>query len=274
MDPAYVKFMMCQCLLNRADWGLAVACLNVLYSIFLFLFWLVELIKSLDNYPVKWVLLYGFNIMFNVITMMRIVKRESISVFYWACGTGALLLFRIYHIYYVKDVFPLAGCQAYMISNQILDAYILLSLVVMVYVMWGLHREPDRMFPKEDMVNDYVYNPEPTDQNVEQLYEELEDKRLEMIREMIKGKETKAEIDHIDEVENCTEMDDLNSKVILKLAGIKEEETASSPSPSPIPSLHCEPTAPEVMDSCSLKFCPEPTAPSESHLSFDDVFCC
>ncbi|KAH8290998.1 hypothetical protein KR054_007664, partial [Drosophila jambulina] len=266
MDPAYVKFMMCQCLLNRADWGLAVGCMNVVYSIFLFLFWLVELLKSLDNYPVKWVVLYGFNIMFNVITMMRIVKRESVSVFYWACGTGALLMFRVYHLYYVPDAFYLALCELYILSNIFVDVYIGLSLVAMVYVMCGLHLEPGRMFPKEDMVNDYVYNPEAAAQNMEQLHEKLKEKRLEMVREM----ENMAQIESKDEVENDSEMDEMNRKVILKLAGIMEDEAQFSSSPS----QPCEPTAPEEMDSYDQELFPEPTAPPESKLSFDEDFHC
>ncbi|KAH8252702.1 hypothetical protein KR032_001376, partial [Drosophila birchii] len=264
MDPAYVKFMMCQCLLNRADWGLAVGCMNVVYSLFLFLFWLVELIKSLDNYPVKWVVLYGFNIMFNMITMMRIIKRESVSVFYWACGTGALLIFRIHHLYYVQDKFYLARCDLYIISNMFVDVYIGLSLLVMVYVMCGLHLEPSRKYPKEDMVNDYVYNPEATSQDVEQLHEKLKNKRLEMVKEM----EMMSEMEHKDEVENDSEMDELNRKVILKLACIMEDETPSSPSPP------CEPTAPEEVDLYSKELFPEPTAPPESKLSFDEDFHC
>ncbi|KAH8369505.1 hypothetical protein KR200_002651, partial [Drosophila serrata] len=264
MDPAYVKFMMCQCLLNRADFGLSVGCMNLVYSVFLLLFWLVELIKSLDNYPVKWVVLYGFNIMFNVITMMRIVKRESVSVFYWACGTGALLIFRIYHLYYVPDIFYLARCELYIISNIFVDVYIVLSLMIMVYVMCGLYLEPDRMFPKEDMANNYIYNPEAASQNVGTLHEKLKEKRLEMTREM----EIMAEVEHKNEVKDDSEMDELNRKVILKLAAIMEDDTESTPGTS------CEPTAPDEADSYSQELFPEPTAPPESKLSFDEDFHC
>ncbi|KAH8254979.1 hypothetical protein KR038_005534, partial [Drosophila bunnanda] len=264
MDPACVKFMMCQCLSNRADLGLSVGCTNLVYSMFLFLFWLVELIKSLDNYPVKWVVLYGFNIMFNVITMMRIVKRESVSVFYWACGTGALLIFRIYHLYYVPDIFYLARCELYIITNIFVDVYIGLSLLVMVYVMYGLHLEPGRMLPKEDMDNNYVFNPEAAAQNVGKLHEKLKEKKIEMVREM----EIMAEIERKDEVENDAEMDELNRKAILKLAGIMAEDNRSSSGPS------CEPTAPDEADTYSQEVFPEPTAPPESKLSFDEDFHC
>jgi len=49
MDAAYVKFMMCRCLMNRADWGLAIGCMNIVYSFFLFQFWAVELFRSLNS---------------------------------------------------------------------------------------------------------------------------------------------------------------------------------------------------------------------------------
>jgi len=76
------------------------------------------------DYPVKWVLLYGFNVVFNVITMMRIVKRESSSVFYWMCETAALLIFRVHHIYYHPDEFWLAKSELYRVTNIIIDGEI------------------------------------------------------------------------------------------------------------------------------------------------------
>lgn len=66
-------------------------------------------------------MLYGFNMMFNVIAMIRIVKRESISVFYWMCETGALLIFRVHHIYYNVDEFWLAKYSLYRVCNIIID---------------------------------------------------------------------------------------------------------------------------------------------------------
>ncbi|XP_017077026.1 uncharacterized protein LOC108111900 [Drosophila eugracilis] len=267
MDAAYVKFMMCQCLMNRADWGLAIGCMNVVYSFFLFQFWAVELIRSLDSeyYPVKWVLLYGFNVMFNVITMMRIVKRESISVFYWMCETGALLIFRMHHLYYQEDDFWLAQRELYKVSNIMLDAYIGISLLAMVYVMLGLDLEPDIEFLEEEMVNDCKFNPRVVEKSVQKEEEVLEGAReMEKEQQLAKQKE----------LENDREMEELNRKATLKLADIEEARTLSVEELTP----PIEPTAPEEEPYPASYFLvneyPEPSAPPESQLSLDEEFFC
>ncbi|SPP73650.1 uncharacterized protein LOC117592270 [Drosophila guanche] len=194
MDAIYVKLLMCRCLVNRADWGLVIGCINVVYSIFLLNFWLVELFRSQHDYPVKWVLLYGFNIMFNVITMMRIVKRETISVFYWFCETAALLLFRIHFTYVESDFFWLTYSIWFLPINLPLDTYISLSLLAIVYVVCGLHLEPERQFPKELMRNDYKYDPEAEAAAAKKAARDKQD-RLERHREreLSKQKELVAE---------------------------------------------------------------------------------
>ncbi|EDV37996.1 uncharacterized protein Dana_GF13733, isoform A [Drosophila ananassae] len=238
MDGAYLKFMMCQCLLNRADWGLAIGCTNCVLSFCLFHFWLVELVKSMENYAVKWVVLYGCNVMFNVITMMRIVKRESISVFYWFCGTVAVLIFRIHYLYVDEDDFWLAKRDMYKVCNIVTDVYIFVSLLVMIYVMWGLHLEPDRLYPKEEMVNNCKHDPK----------EGQEDNEMEK-------EEQQQDID--------MEMDELNEKANQKLASIVELEESFQDRQS------IAPTAPE--DYGFEEVC-EPSAPPESNFSLEIDF--
>ncbi|KAH8347908.1 hypothetical protein KR084_002318 [Drosophila pseudotakahashii] len=255
MDAAYVKFMMCQCLINRADWGLAIGCMNVVYSFFLFQFWMVELIKSADNYPVKWLLLYGFNVAFNVITMMRIVKRESSAVFYWMCETGALLIFRLHHIYCHEDTFWLAKSELYKVTNIVIDGecdlskteksfiiilavYIGLSMLAMIYVMCGLRFEPDRTFPEDEMVKDCRFDPEAV--------------------------KKAGQIDLKEELDSVREVEELSHKALQKLADL---EDVTPP---------FEATAPEEESSPSGTFLiheiPEPSAPPESKLSLDEDF--
>ncbi|XP_017134010.1 uncharacterized protein LOC108150383 [Drosophila elegans] len=238
MDAAYVKFMMCQCLVNRADWGLAVGCMNVVYSFFLFQFWVVELVKSLENYPVKWVLLYGFNVMFNVITMMRIVKRESVSVFYWMCETAALLIFRIHHLYYNEDDFWLAKSNLYHASNIVIDVYTGLSMLAMIYVICGLRLDPDRQVPdEEEMLDHCKFDPQAAAAKAASQKEKV------LERPLVKEKE----------VEKCQ-----------KLADLVEERSFSSQEFT----MPCEPTAPEE----EVHEIPEPSAPPESTFSFYEDF--
>ncbi|XP_017014394.2 uncharacterized protein [Drosophila takahashii] len=247
MDAAYVKFMMCQCLINRADWGLAIGCMNVVYSFFLFQFWMVELIKSAGNYPVKWVLLYGFNVMFNVITMMRIVKRESAAVFYWMCETGALLIFRLHHIYFHEDEFWLVKSELYKVSNIIIDVYIGLSMLAMIYVMCGLRFEPDRSFPEGEMVNDCKFDPEAVKKAVQTDGENVFEK---------------SEGHHI---ENVLGMEELNRKAMPKLADLEDKTTPRFEATAPV-----EESLPSGI--FSIHEIPEPSAPPESKLSLDEDF--
>ncbi|XP_041447954.1 uncharacterized protein LOC111075361 [Drosophila obscura] len=196
MDSVYVKFLMCQCLVNRADWGLTIGFINVLYSLYMFHFWVLELFMSQQDYTVKWLLLYGFNVMFNVITMMRIVKRESIAVFYWICETAALLLFHLYYTYACGEFFGQIDNSMFVVLNVTLDVYILLSLLVMIYVMWGLYLEPDRRFPKELMRNNYKYDPEAA--AAKKAAEDKKD-RLQRQREREVERETKLEKENFNE---------------------------------------------------------------------------
>ncbi|KAI8035830.1 uncharacterized protein LOC128256648 [Drosophila gunungcola] len=256
MDAAYVKFMMCQCLVNRADWGLAVGCINVVYSFFLFQFWVVELVKSLANYPVKWVLLYGFNVMFNVITMMRIVKRESMSVFYWMCETAALLIFRIHHLYYKEDDFWLAKSHLYRASNIVIDVYIGLSMLAMIYVMFGLRLDPDRQFPdEEEMLDHCKFDPQAAAAKAATQKEKVFESQKENENEPL-AKEK--------EVENVYDIEELDQHAIQKLADLVEKRAFSSQEVT----MPCEPTAPEE----EVHEIPEPSAPPESTLSFDEDF--
>ncbi|KAH8402103.1 hypothetical protein KR009_009743, partial [Drosophila setifemur] len=250
MDAACVKFVMWQCLLNRADWGLTIGFLNIVYSFVLVQLWIVIFFQYMESkyYSVKWVLLYGFNIMFNVITMMRIVKRESISVFYWICETSALLIFRIHHLYNQLDDFWLAKEEVYIIVNKVIDGYIFLSLLAMIYVMCGLHSESDRLFPQEDEINDHKHGPEAKTLQGQENVETIIEQNLEP---------------HIDR-----EMEELNRKANLKLATMMEEKSLSSREELP----PCEPTAPpEDISEIHQIHC-EPSAPPESKLSLDEDF--
>ncbi|EDV55168.1 uncharacterized protein LOC6547134 [Drosophila erecta] len=256
MDAAYVKFMMCQCLINRADWGLAIGCMNIVYSFFLFQFWAVELFRSFDNYPIKWVLLYGFNMMFNVIAMMRIVKRESISVFYWMCETGALLIFRVHHIYYNVDEFWLAQRELYRVSNIIIDVYIGLSMLAMIYVMCGLRLKLEGQFPEEAMPNDCKFAPELAKKAAQKNADELSAREEQQLAQREK-------------LESDREMVELNPiEATLKLAHMEEEACLSS--------QEVTPTAPEEESFPSSIFLmqdfPEPSAPPESRLSIEPDF--
>ncbi|XP_016940330.3 uncharacterized protein [Drosophila suzukii] len=259
MDAAYVKFVMCQCLINRADWGLAIGCMNVVYSFFLLQFWVVELIKFPDHYPVKWVLLYGFNVVFNVITMMRIVKRESSSVFYWMCETAALLIFRVHHIYYHPDEFWLAKSELYRVTNIIIDVYIGLSMLGMFYIICGLRLQPDRTFSEEEMVNDCKFDPEAA-KKAEQTDKE----------ESCEGESERGQLAKQKELE----MKELNRKAILKLADLEDGRTHCSQELAP----PFEPTAPEEESLSSgiifIHETPEPSAPPESQLCLDEDFFC
>ncbi|KMY94976.1 uncharacterized protein LOC6735210 [Drosophila simulans] len=255
MDAAYVKFMMCRCLMNRADWGLAIGCMNIVYSFFLFQFWAVELVRSLNNYTIKWVLLYGFNMMFNVIAMMRIVKRESISVFYWMCETGALLIFRVHHIYYNVDEFWLAESKLYHVCNIIIDAYIGLSLLAMIYVMCGL--ELESQYPEDEMENDCKFDPESAKRAAQKDEAEL----------LARNQEEQAHLEQR-KLESDREMEELNRKATLKLAQLEEEGSLSS--------QEIAPTAPEEENLDSSIFLmqdfPGPSAPPESVLSIEPDF--
>ncbi|XP_039480766.1 uncharacterized protein LOC120444867 [Drosophila santomea] len=255
MDAAYVKFVLCQCLINRVDWGLAIGCMNIVYSFFLFQFWSVELFRCLRHYPIKWVLLYGFNIMFNVIVMMRIVKRESISVFYWMCETGALLIFRIHFIYYNKDDFWLGKREFYHVSNIVIDVYIGLSLLAMIYVICGLRLKLEAQFPDEEMAKDCIFDPEMAKKAVQKHKDEL------LARQREEEQQGQLESDR--------EMEELNRKAALKLAQLEEEEGSQS-------SLEITPTAPDEENVYSSIFLPQdfpgPSAPPESALSIESDF--
>ncbi|XP_016957841.1 uncharacterized protein LOC108029862 [Drosophila biarmipes] len=256
MDAAYVKLTMCQCLINRADWGLAIGCMNVVYSFFLLQFWAVELIKSGDNYPVKWVLLYAFNVMFNVITMLRVVKRESAAVFYWMCETGGLLIFRVHHIYCHPDEFWLAKSEMYRVTNIIIDVYIGLSMLAMIYVICGLRFEPDRTFSEEELVNDCKLEAEAA-------------KKYEKAKRKVgfeKPIEKEPQL-----VEQEMEMQELNRRAMIKLADL-EDPDARSLSPQELPA----PTAPEEESLPSgivfIHENPEPSAPPKGSLCLDEDF--
>lgn len=132
----------------------------------------------------------------------------------------------------------------------------------MLYVLCGLHLEPDRMFPKADMVNDFKYDPQAAAQKEGQLHEKLKEKRLEMVREMEMNEEMEKQ-QELEKEEN-SEMEELN-KAMLKLAAIMEEDKAQS---------NPEPTAPEEVDLYSQELFPEPTAPPESRLFLDEDFHC
>nr|XP_043066483.1 uncharacterized protein LOC108131967 [Drosophila bipectinata] len=252
MDGAYLRFMMCQCLLNRADWGLAIGCTNCVLSFCLFQFWLVEFFKSMEtDYPAKWVVLYGCYAMFNVITMMRIVKRESISVFYWICGTVAVLIFRIHYLYVEEDDFWLAKRCIYRISNIVADVYFFVSLLVMVYVMWGLHLESDshRLYPKEEKVNNYKYDREAATKTMQNQNNDMEEDEEPEIRTR--------------QLNNDLEMEELNERANQKLASILEQVESFQDREV------IAPTAPE--DFASLEIY-EASAPPESSYSFEIDF--
>ncbi|XP_043645009.1 uncharacterized protein LOC122614509 [Drosophila teissieri] len=252
MDAAYVKFMLCQCLINRADWGLALGCMNIVYSFFLFQFWSVELFRCLHNYPIKWVLLYGFNIVFNVIVMTRIVKRESISVFYWMCETGALLIFRVHFLYYNEDDFWLAKHDYYHVSNLVIDVYIGLSLLAMIYVICGLRLNLEGQFPEAEMGRDCKFDPEMAKRAAQRHKEEF-----------LAMKEEEEEKQR--QLESDLEMEESNRKAALKLAQLEEEGSLCS--------LVITPTAPDEENVYSSIFLspdfPGPSAPPESSLSIE-----
>ncbi|KAH8275571.1 hypothetical protein KR026_010841 [Drosophila bipectinata] len=269
MDGAYLRFMMCQCLLNRADWGLAIGCTNCVLSFCLFQFWLVEFFKSMEtDYPAKWVVLYGCYAMFNVITMMRIVKRESISVFYWICGTVAVLIFRIHYLYVEEDDFWLAKRCIYRVSNIVADGYFFVSLLVMIYVMWGLHLESDshRLYPKEEKVNNYKYDREAATKTMQNQDNDMEENEEPEIKTRVyKYKPEKDQQDTCieEQLNNDLEMEELNEKANQKLASILEQVESFEDREV------IAPTAPE--DYASLEIY-EASAPPESSYSFEIDF--
>ncbi|XP_016970658.1 uncharacterized protein LOC108038395 [Drosophila rhopaloa] len=244
MDAAYVKFMMCQCLMNRADWGLAVGCINVVYSFFLFIFWVVELVNSLasEYYPLKWVLLYGFNVMFNVITMMRIVERECVSVFYWMCETGALLMFRIYHIYYHEDDFWLVNSGLFRISNIVIDSYIGLSMLAMIYVMSGLHLDSEVEVSEEEVIDDRRLDPQPAGAKT------TAQKDMEKVFEKENEKEQK--LTNQNQLENIPEMKELHYNEIHKLADLVDQGSLQTKETTSV----FDPTAPDEEKASSEVF--------------------
>ncbi|XP_002138407.2 uncharacterized protein [Drosophila pseudoobscura] len=254
MDEIYLQFLLCQCVLNRADWGLTIGCINVMYSFILFNFWGVELARTLHDYPVKWMVLYGFNIMFNIITMMRIVKRESISVFYWFCETAALLLFRLYFTYAQADCFWLTDNQLFFALNLGVDVYIFLSLLVMIYVMWGLHLEQARQFPKEQMRNDYKYDPEAA--AAKKAAEEKND-RLERQRKRELEKEKQLEKDKFNE--------EIEMETVFTNDCGHEEEQAYDPSAPEESNLYSV-----AISEHKVEHLRAPTAPNESTLFMGD----
>ncbi|KAH8319669.1 hypothetical protein KR074_003333 [Drosophila pseudoananassae] len=272
MDGAYLRFMMCQCLLNRADWGLAIGCTNCVLSFCLFQFWLVEFFKSMENYPAKWVVLYGCYAMFNVITMMRIVKRESISVFYWICGTVAVLIFRIHYLYVEVDDFWLAKRCIYRISNIVADVYIFVSLLVMIYVMWGLHLESGshRLYPKEEKVNNYKYDREAESKtkqkkqdNAMEDYEKQEKKARSYAYSPEKDPEDTYMEEDQKQLDNDLKMEELNERANQKLASILEQVESFQDREV------VAPTAPEEYASLEIY---EASAPPESNYSFEIDF--
>ncbi|EDX07768.1 GD25341 [Drosophila simulans] len=181
--------------------------------------------------------------MFNVIAMMRIVKRESISVFYWMCETGALLIFRVHHIYYNVDEFWLA------------ETYIGLSLLAMIYVMCGL--ELESQYPEDEMENDCKFDPESAKRAAQKDEAEL----------LARNQEEQAHLEQR-KLESDREMEELNRKATLKLAQLEEERSLSS--------QEIAPTAPEEENLDSSIFLmqdfPGPSAPPESVLSIEPDF--
>lgn len=115
----------------------------------------------------------------------------------------------------------------------------------MIYVMWGLHLEPDRLYPKEEMLNNYKYDPNDTKDAVSK---DQEDAHME-----------KDE----DQLDNDLQMDEPHEKVNQKLSSIVELEKSFQDRQV------IAPTAPEDYGSEEIW---EPSAPPESNFSLEIDF--